>query len=480
MVENSSGFDSYGQPFQASLDTTPQRTSYPRSSSQTNRNPSYGRLQHDKRTALGTDTDLIADIESIYGRSLGFIESMIIRSGTFKQAYSIFKSDVRYGEPYLAQLLAVPGSYSVGNETILDNLGLSSKYSDNVANVFNDAMAEIRQLISNYQSFVNGLPTEQFEQLAEAGYNAAVSGQGLDGSQMDTSGLLQESAPISNANTHEALNSGITSFVSFLSAVGNLGIASETLDIAQSGNIRAQEAHDLKLAQEGITTEDSSLVGTTADTIAEVAGKKVSAESSALSSNIKFNNRVMSGYDVLSDVTRFKMITQFGQSFYDSVVAQKEAYYSDALSILELDERASGLHAQISENDFNTEFYRARNGQTEGMNTSRITEIQKNIYELDEELKGFTAWINDYKQSFMESWGEQLEDKPHLAPFMFKAVFDFDMTDTFNNMTSGRQWWNAYGGNIMNFAGDFLRGVMKRKGKPVPPKAKSSINTLKQ
>lgn len=136
------------------------------------------------------------------------LRDRIINSSIYQQAYSLFnRSSV--DSIWLQRLRAIPQSVVVGHETWLDQLGLSNKYNDKLQALEAEAYNQIQKLISEYQTYVQELPTTQVQDFADAGINSAITGQGINGasitgeaSQRDLSPYQMESAnPLESIST---------------------------------------------------------------------------------------------------------------------------------------------------------------------------------------------------------------------------------------------------------------------------------------
>lgn len=127
------------------------------------------------------------------------LAEMIINSPTYQQAYELFSG--LNDESWLNELELIPHSFADPSNTGWDELGLSNNYEDAMRQSFQDAMMQIRQLVSNYYAHVQSLPSTQVQQLADAGINAAVTGQGIDGATRstdipNTSAVLPSTSPV--------------------------------------------------------------------------------------------------------------------------------------------------------------------------------------------------------------------------------------------------------------------------------------------
>lgn len=425
------------------------------------------------------------------------LSTLITDSKVYKEAYQIFSSDTRYGVPFLRQLEMIPESFSIRDpnfwDSVVNGFGGTSDWDNLLQDAFNNAIDEIRTLVQNYYTFINGLPREQVEQLSEAGINAGVTGEGVSPSSMtaDPVASVGGENPSHSQYNNEALSSGITSFVEFINSMTNLGataVSSESimgmLDLAEREGYNKQEVHDLMLSQLGVTSPSKYRVlspgsnsvisdnANAASDAAKVAAAKSAADAKALDATLNVpvgndpNNvaqyEKMSGVDVLNEVSRFKMVNDFANIYTENLRAIPRQLYAEALAYLEGEYSMQNYGALMAEQGFNKDYFTARNGSKEGnAQTSVVTNLQL-IRQAEAKLKQFEAWMADYKMNTLEMWSQQIDKSPSVAPFFYKAMFDFDMTDTFYHMspwTMGLKYGmeNIEGltriiGNIMGFA----------------------------
>lgn len=447
--------------------------------------------------------------------SHGILAQLIIDSQLYQLAYQEFSSDPEYGSQFLSELQLIPYSYDVVDENFWDEfvsaIGASSKYEKAITDSFNAAMKAIQALVSSYHSFINSLPESQVQQLRDAGYNAAVTGEGLTGSSLDTSGVSGPAAtsPSSSQYSNEALSQGITSFVEFIGSVATLtttGVNSASvlglLDLAEREGYNKQEVHDLFMAQYGNPDSRSPYrILLPSGTVADIAEKakadmKVSrAESEAAVRAIDRNyevpvgsegdpngmqtTRIMSGVDILNDMSGFKLVTRMADGYRESINSAYNLYYADVLGRLEGEARLAGYGSEIAEGEFSADFFNSRSGVTEGSNETSLSTALLGIRQVEQQLRQFDAWLAEYKQQTLYSWGENLANHPYLAPYMYKALFDFDMEDTIWHGSRGMQI-TKYGldsvEKVSNAFANFLAGFTKIKPPTIKPRTTTTTS----
>lgn len=412
------------------------------------------------RPRENADFSAISNIEGSKGASI--VSDLILSSSVYNQAYSIFYNDKSYGQPYLQQLKTIPYAHSVRDENFWDSVsnafGATSGFETAVQDAYNVALDEIRTLLSQYYAFRNSLPSEQVQQMSEAGINAALTGEGITPSTMSSEGIVSDKMPSQSVYSNDQLSNGVSSFVSFIDSLSNLasvGFSSANLmgllDIAEREALNKQELHDLLLAQSGITPSsprtvldtDSQVVGDiiekgSAD--ARISAATATATVDALNHTYDIPNlgspdpsgsMRLSGLDVLNQVSQFAMVSRLGQSFSELNSSLRNAQYSDILSTLNNEAAVAGAGADIAAGEFNADHYNARSGFIEGQNQTIISTRLSELKRLEIAQREFDEMLSNYRQQTLSAWGDQINQKPHLAPFFYKALFDFDMEDTF-------------------------------------------------
>lgn len=437
------------------------------------------------------------------------LESLIKNSNLYKQAYQIFSSDTQYGTPFLRQLEMIPGSFSVRDSNFWDDVtdffGGTSDHENLIKDAFNQAMDEIRVLVQNYYTFINGLPIEQVQQQAQAGINSAITGEGITPSSMPSDPVagLNEN-PSNTQYNNQALSSGITSFVEFINSMSSLGsvaVSSESilgmLDLAEREGYNKQETHDMMMSQLGITASSpyrvlqsgsSPVISSNAQKAvsdSKVAAARSAADAGALDSKLAVNvgndpnnvakYEVKSGRDVLNEVSRFKLVNDFSNIYIENLRNVPRQLYSETLGYLEGEYNAANYGALMAEQGFNKDFFSARSGASEGRAQTSIMENLMSIREAESRLKQFEAWVADYRMNTLDFWSQAIDESPSIAPFFYKAMFDFDMTDTFYHMspwTMGLKYGMENLEGLSNIIGN-LMGIIKPK-KPKITKTSST------
>lgn len=453
-------------------------------------------------TSPREDAYLSAIDDTVDSKGSSIVTDLILSSPVYEQAYSVFYNDKSYGSPYLQQLKTIPYAHSVRDETFWDSVsnafGATSGFETAVQDAYNVALDEIRSLLSQYYAFRNSLPVEQVQQMAEAGVNAALTGEGITPSTMENDGIVSGTQPSQSQYSNDQLSQGVASFVSFIDSLSQLtsvGFSSANLmgllDIAERESLNKQETHDLLLAQLGVRPSSSRTVLNTADDTvgnliqkgssdALVAAATSSAQASALdevydvpnlSSPDPSGSIRLSGLDVLNQVSAFAMVSRLGESYSQLNNSLRNAQYSDILSTLNNEAAVSGAGAGIAQGEFNSDYYNARSGFVEGQNETTITTRLSELKRLEIAQKEFDEMLSNYRQQVLGNWGEQIHDKPYLAPFFYKALFDFGMSDTFYHQSVLGQGLK-YGMDNLNSISEIIGNIIGFK-KPKPKVTKT-------
>lgn len=418
------------------------------------------------------------------------LSSMIRDSSIYKQAYEILSADKSYGVPFLEQLKMIPESYAIRDQNFWDEFinffGGTSGYDTALTDAFNAAMDEIRLIVQNYRTFKNGLPSEQVSQLAEAGINAAITGEGVFPSSVPESLASSLSQPNTSQSTYsnEQLSRGVSSFVEFLGSMStllgsgfNAASLAGMLDIAERESYNKQETHDFLLSQLGVLTDspyrvlspskapvmstnaEAAVASSFVDAAQKVADKKAIESPISVSVGTDPNKvqhyEVKSGMDWMVEMSRFSIANRFANTMIDNINGQIKHLYAGAVSLLEGEYMMANYGAMISESEFNSDFYRNRDGVSEGLNQTNIVDSLSNIRRAEANVKAVENWMSNYRSSIIEHWGKQLADKPSLAPYFYKAMFDFDMADTFYHQSGAAQALK-YGLGSLDSIGNFI------------------------
>lgn len=151
----------------------------------------------------------------------GPLADQVRNSQAYKTAYGIFSQLA--DKSWLNRLIAIPTSVQDASSTWFDEQGLSNKYNDKQSANYQYCIQQIQNLLAEYYAWKNSLPITQVDQAQDAGFNSAITGNGVDASSMDPSMLqsdpsvLQSTDPLSMLQQFVGLMSsatgGITSIV---------------------------------------------------------------------------------------------------------------------------------------------------------------------------------------------------------------------------------------------------------------------------
>lgn len=151
----------------------------------------------------------------------GTIADQVRNSQAYKTAYNIFSqlSD----KSWLNRLVAIPTSVQDASSTWFDEQGLSNKFKDKQAANYQYCIQQIQNLMAEFYAWKNSLPITQVDQAQDAGFNSAITGNGVDSSEMNPAMLqsdpsaLQSTDPMSMLQQFVGIMSsatgGLTSIV---------------------------------------------------------------------------------------------------------------------------------------------------------------------------------------------------------------------------------------------------------------------------
>lgn len=435
---------------------------------------------------------------------ISIVTQLIKSSSLYLEAERILSADRSYGSAYLSMLRMIPYSHKVRDENFWDEVvgffGGTSGYENAVTDAFNAAMDEIRSLMQDYYSFLSKLPSEQVDQLRDAGINAAITGEGVTPSSMtspDPSDMVS-STPSQSEYRNPSLSDGVTSFVEFIGSMANLtsvGVSSKNilglLDIAEREGYNKQETHDLLLAGLGVTTDSPyrvlkpgntpaiTTLSATAQSEQRVKAAEAGASAKVLDAPISVNvgddpnnvatYEIKSGEDWLTEISRFQIANRFGNVMIQNLQQQGQQMYAGVLSFLEGEYKMENFAAQTKQAQFNSDYFSARNGKIEGQNQTDLTTSLSEIRRSEAYIRSVESWMSEYRSKIIEHWGEQLEKRPNLAPYFYKAMFDFNMEDTFYHQNGAAQALK-YGLKSLDSIGSFLGHLTGFKAPKIPPR----------
>lgn len=81
------------------------------------------------------------------------LRNSLISSTTYKEAYSIFSSDPKYGQQYIARLNAIVESAKSSDRNVFDDWNWSNRADDKDQATYNEAILAIQNLVGEYYSF---------------------------------------------------------------------------------------------------------------------------------------------------------------------------------------------------------------------------------------------------------------------------------------------------------------------------------------
>lgn len=156
----------------------------------------------------------------------GTTADKVRNSTAYKTAYSIFSqlSD----KSWLNRLVAIPTSVEDASSTWFDEQGLSNKYNDKQAANYQYCLQQIQNLLSEYYAWKNSLPVTQVDQLQDAGINAAITGEGVSGSELNPSTLQSDPSTLQSSDPLSLLQQFVgtmTSFTGGLTDIVNSGVS---------------------------------------------------------------------------------------------------------------------------------------------------------------------------------------------------------------------------------------------------------------
>ena len=152
---------------------------------------------HGNPNASGGFTGVSESADAAATRDI--IIERIKQSSIYQSVYNVFSAESdRY---WLDQLVAIVDSVIGANNTVWDDLGLSSASGDKIEAIYQDAINNIRTLYEQYKSYKNSLPSTQVQQYSLAGINSGVTGQGVTGSEVGSVDIASGASSLPSTNS---------------------------------------------------------------------------------------------------------------------------------------------------------------------------------------------------------------------------------------------------------------------------------------
>lgn len=158
----------------------------------------------------------------------------VIQSVPYRQAYELLS---KASDPvWLLRLEAIPFSVDDANSTWFDEHNLSNKYNDKQDANYQYCMEQIQALVLEYQTWVNSLPKTQVQQFADAGINSAITGQGVNGSELNPQSVSTDPSSLSSTEPIEIIGTignlifdGANGILSAIQTFNQIGVSRSTL-----------------------------------------------------------------------------------------------------------------------------------------------------------------------------------------------------------------------------------------------------------
>lgn len=210
------------------------------------------------------------------------VAQRVIDTPIYQQAYELFSADP--DKKWLMQLESIPQSIKPVSGKFLQ----PGKSYDANNKLYSQAIQQVNNLIQKYQEHQNSLPVNQVAQAEQAGFNMGVTGQGLEGSQMNSTDNSFETPEVPSdfesglnlmgvlVNGFSAVSGGITSFMNAFNSMRNTDIAA---DLANNTIRNTDFTHDLALKQFNLSKDqfDSSVISGLSSIRADLESKGLTA-----------------------------------------------------------------------------------------------------------------------------------------------------------------------------------------------------------
>lgn len=145
------------------------------------------------------------------------IARQVINSPAYQSAYDVLSAEP--DKSWLQRLEMIPYSVDDPEQTLLDNVGLSTAFQDKQDANYQYCMEQISALMSEYQTWKNTLPVTQVQQMADAGINSAITGANIQGSSIPNVGVSSDPSRLQSTNVGEYVHNFVDRFLNLSSGV---------------------------------------------------------------------------------------------------------------------------------------------------------------------------------------------------------------------------------------------------------------------
>lgn len=400
-----------------------------------------------------------------YGRTALFI---FVNSSSFQQAYDSFSHGPNPDE-WLARLYAIANAIPEPTYSFWDVIreGFSGSWTKEQNQYAAAAQEQLQILISEWQSFINSLPSTQRQQYADAGLNIALDG----GSALTGSSISASSAPgfantgLANQDFDNAMNfatslsDGLLSLIqtvnTVFSGVGQRDISRENVQKTAQASLQSLNLQRYQLGLNPL----SSLSGV--DSLDDIAVKYLSDKnfyknvsekeraeidsiiSQGMGISLQESQKREGQFGEFSNITQQLGQIYFGQMLYDKMAAYEKSKFiyenSQKTNQMSLDSQEVGLELQKTS-----------------------LQSAKSQFSESDSLNAFHKKLIDYKRSVLSHWvNTASSDDPNAwlyASLLMKS--NFDMTDFMSPADVGFD----YGKNVTDLIQGFFPKFSLGKG----------------
>lgn len=427
----------------------------------------------------------------------GILQTALEMSTGYQSAMAIFSVDSKYGPRFIALLQSIISSASLPENTISNR-----KNENNFVTAYNQLASQITSLLGQYYEFINTLPKEQVEQLADAGLNSAITGAGVTPSVLSApdSTPVQGVANTTPEESASAVFAGISGVLNFAGTFFNIfsgaaalpkaltamdlsndlseiGIDSANLglQIDEESAKNRQEVHDVGMATAGYVPRESVFgqedYGPTMQGVSQIARDNVAvskayarAAKKSLSSTYNIEDRKMSGVEVIEQMSQFNIVAEMCDSFCRAAASHTYSQFAEVASYLE-------LQAKMSSDAYTSDYYDSISGSAMGISTQTVAEnnaaasmYQPNIAEIQARLANTQLAISRIQKlklqasyAFANHWFDLSMKDPRYAPFAAYGMAGLPVADMWMYSPELGQFGTSHAENT--FVLDYAKNV---------------------
>lgn len=360
-------------------------------------------------------------------------------SKPYRDAYALFYP--LSNKRWLQLLESIPYSVDMPNDHWTDFF--TNDYANQLDINYNYCIDQIQQLVKDYDTYVSKLPTTQANELAQVGYNSAITGDGLEVGSADhgenPSYTPQRSAPGLEALSalSNVILTGIPSVISTAVNIGNsfkqLGLQKDTLALSRES---------LGATLKGLDISEKTYL---ADMQKYLIDKGVDISNlgsdvfDSLDNYLKYSSQISNDPSIAKRINDAQVEYLKSRIRNQAIVPHLESladwdsefewngrkayqFYNEFMN-LELEQFLSTKQYEAKQSKYNADFYTHLNGKSSA-------EAQNAMNKMNMRKSEFDAKFYQQRLSFYEDWIARSKNDPVSKLCLIQALFSDEVITT--------------------------------------------------